>query len=173
MKGVQHVSTRCSEGFVAWYQPSGALRISFNSHTALPSDRLLETCFTATSHMSTMAIALETHGGKDGGLKRLVTLDLDRPATQKEVCLRTSSPITLYVESSPGDLSATLGNLRIQYDVTTVNAKKVDDMEGMSNLNTVFFAHPRVINGKANRVYILPLDCCLGLLRTVLHEDTS
>ena len=90
----------------------------------------LETCFAVTSRYSSAIIALESLEAGGDDLKRLVTLDSEHPRTNKEICLHSPAPVTIYVEIPPGGETSGIGSLDVQYDVITVDQDQQDDMEG-------------------------------------------
>ncbi len=132
--------------------------------TRAKNSKGVELCFLAKSNLTTTKISLEkdhivsnsasahksaSHGNVDGSvssehqsqfgqraspLTALVTLDLDNPQTEREVCVRSRrGAVTLYVEADHDASAYTIGIVEIQYSVDALqktSALSRDPLEG-------------------------------------------
>lgn len=120
------------EGMVSWQQPYGALRVTFRPPSTLPNKALIETCFSVATHLLKVMVSRELSAmeGEEEGLENLVMLDRDFPRTQSDICVKTSQPLTLFIEAQPGEITASIGHVRLQYDVSIVSENQDDSLEG-------------------------------------------
>lgn len=77
-----------------------------------------------------MSRELSAMEGEEEGLENLVMLDRDFPRTQSDICVRTSQLLTLFIEAQPGEITASIGHVRLQYDVSIVSENQDDSLEG-------------------------------------------